>query len=252
MKVLYLAHGRAGIECLRKLLFELGVSAANLFVLTYERAENDELIQLCMTESVACSTASIKDSETRDRLAEFGADVVVSMHFRELIPAAVFESTTFGGINLHPSLLPKYRGCFSGVWAIIHGETHTGVSFHYLNEKFDDGRIVLQSELVIADAETGHSIFNRLIDLGVNCFNDAFRLVVQDRFKGLEQVGEPTYFGRALPYNGVIGSEWSDSEVERFIRALNFPGLDGAQVETEDGLVAVNTMDEYQDLMVGK
>jgi len=252
VKVLYLAHGRAGLECMQKLLFELKVNPSNIYTLTYDREENHELIELCRKEGVVCSTRSIKDEKTRDALIAFGSDVVVSMHFRELIPAVIFKSATMGGFNLHPSLLPKFRGCFSGVWAIIKGEETTGVSYHYLNEHFDDGNIILQASLNIATQDTGFTLFNRLIDLGVSCFNKAFELVVKDNFKGLDQVGEPSYFSRKLPYEGLIRPEWSEEEIERFVRALNFADLDGAQVKTDKGKIAVKTMDEYRKLVVRK
>lgn len=252
VKTLYLAHGRAGHECMQKLLFELQVRPSNIYTLTYDREENRELLELCRKEGVEYSTGSIRDEKTRDALVAYGSDVVVSIHFRELIPAVIFKSATLGGFNLHPSLLPKFRGCFSGVWAIIKGEETTGVSYHYLNEQFDDGKIILQKKLTIGREDTGHTLFNRLIDLGVSCFNEAFELVVKDSIEGHEQVGEPSYFGRNLPYEGLINPEWSENEIDRFVRALDFSGLEGARVETEKGQIAVRTMDEYRELMVRK
>ncbi|MFK8017214.1 MAG: methionyl-tRNA formyltransferase [Gammaproteobacteria bacterium] len=249
VRVAYLAHGRAGLECLRKMLFEIGVSAQRLFVLTYELEDNDALIALCRAEGVTWSTGSIKSQETLEELASFSADIVVSMHFRELIPAVVFATATFGGFNLHPSLLPKYRGCFSGVWAIINGEQTTGVTYHFLNERFDDGNIISQSPLTIAADETGYSLFHRLIDLGVSDFVNAFRSVVTHNTQGSEQIGEPSYFGRALPYGGMVDPAWADVDVDRFIRALSFPGLPGAQIETLRGPVAVNSLSDYKKLV---
>ena len=90
-----------------------------VYTLTYDREENLELVELCRKEGVECSTGSIRDEKTRDALVAYGSDVVVSMHFREHIPAVIFKSATLGGFNLHPSLLPKFRGCFSGVWELL-------------------------------------------------------------------------------------------------------------------------------------
>lgn len=247
-RVAYLAHGRAGLECLQQLVFELGVAPSNLLVLTYARQENNALRTLCREQNIVCTTASIREPATVKQLTGFEADVVVSMHFRELIPEAVFSSARDGGFNLHPSLLPQYRGCFSGVWAIIQGESITGISYHFLNARFDDGKIVLQATLDIAADETGHSIFNRLIDLGVAHFRDAFERVVGTGFEGREQVGEASYFGRALPYDGVIDPKWPAQKIDRFIRALQFPDLAGAKMRTQNGLIEVSTFEQYQQL----
>ena len=252
VRILYLAHGRAGHECMQKLLFELQVKPSNVYALTYDREENHALIDLCRKEGVDYSTASIRVKKTRDTLVAHGPDVVISMHFRELIPAVVINSATLGGYNLHPSLLPEFRGCFSGVWAIIKGAETTGVSYHYLNEQFDDGNIILQNSLTIGKEDTGFTLFNRLIDLAVSCFIDAFALVVKDGFRGVEQVGEASYFGRSLPYEGLINPAWSENEIDRFVRALDFAGMEGARVETENGHIAVRTMNEYKKLMARK
>ena len=61
-----------------------------------------------------------------------------------MIIKEILNIPKYGGINLHPSLLPKYRGTFSCPWAIINNEKKTGITYHFMNEKFDDGKIVLQ------------------------------------------------------------------------------------------------------------
>ena len=109
-----------------------------------------------------------------------------------------------GGFNLHPSLLPKYRGCFSAPWAIINGESKSGITYHHMNGKFDDDNIILQETIDISDEETGYSLFQKLLHLGVSRFEKSFDLVVREKYKGSPQIGEPSYFPRKVPYDGYI------------------------------------------------
>ena len=80
-----------------------------------------------------------------------------------LIPEKILSISNLGGVNLHPSLLPKYRGAFSCPWAIINGEKTTGITYHYMNKKFDDGNIILQKSVKITKEETAFSLYNTLL-----------------------------------------------------------------------------------------
>ena len=243
MRVLYVAHGRAGKEVLVLLRGPLGVRDENILVFSYEAPENRAWLSSISSQQI--SVDSIKTAASFERIREFRPDVIVSMHARELIPQQVLDLAPLGGFNLHPSLLPKYRGCFSGVWAIIQQERETGISYHYMNSKFDDGKLILQAKTQVAPDETGYSIFEKLIDLGVSRFEEAFRKVTQDRVPGDAQVGKSSYFGRELPFGGRIDPTWSDQQIDALIRALSFPGKKGAVVLTRGGEREVKSFDDW-------
>ena len=246
-----MASGRAGEEGLSMLVNDLGVLPDNIRIITYDREDNKGLIGKAEKLGIPCSVDKTDPSGQFEVASAFKPDLIVSMHFRDLIPLKVIEVAPLGGFNLHPSLLPKYRGCFSGVWAIIEGEEQTGVTYHYLNESFDDGLVILQKEIDIAPDETGYSIFNKLIDLGLKHFVEAFLLVTEKRIRGARQKGKPSYHGRKVPFGGIIDSRWDENKVDAFIRAMYFPGHKGALVKTESGLEEVKTMEEYIVLKEG-
>lgn len=100
-------------------------------------------------------------------------DLIVVAGFHRRIPLSLLKLPTNGAINLHLSLLPAYRGPVPHKWVIINGESVTGATVHVMTERFDDGDILGQSRLMIADDETADSLFSRLCELGADLLVDS-------------------------------------------------------------------------------
>ena len=173
-RVLYLAHGRAGYQCLNLMINTLNIQPENILGFSYQMKEDLPLVQRMAVLGIRYSLERIRNSESLDLIENFSPNLIVSIHFREIIPKSILDSAYFGGFNLHPSLLPKYRGCFSGPWAIINGEKETGISYHFLTSGIDEGKLILQKKISISPEETGYSVFNKLVDLGINHFCEVF------------------------------------------------------------------------------
>jgi methionyl-tRNA formyltransferase len=227
----------------------LKIKPNNILSFTYLMKENIPLLQRMSVLGIRYSLQKIKNSESLALIESFSPDLIVSMHFRDIIPVSIFGRAAFGGFNLHPSLLPKYRGCFSGPWALINCEKETGISYHMLESGIDEGRLILQKKIKIDSNETGYTIFNKLVDLGVSNFCEAFDLITTPGFSGREQVGTPSYFSRKIPHNGIIDTNWTLEQIDAFIRALYFPQYRGAQVQTLDGLKEIFDYKTYLDLL---
>ena len=245
-RLIYCAYGRAGQLVLNLLLERLAILPSNIFCFTYNVEENSPLVNALEVQKVDYCTKPVKKS--LQLVKDFQPDVIVSMHYRDLIPGSVLEVASLGGFNLHPSLLPKYRGTFSAPWVIINGEAKTGVTYHYMNDKFDDGRIILQKAVEITDKDTGYSLFHKLIDAGVANFEEAFDLVVNQHYPGIIQKGEPTYYTRQVPFEGWINVNWSLPRIERFIRAMYFPPKPCAKVLIQDKTYEVNSLENYLEI----
>lgn len=154
----------------------------------------------------------------------FVPDVVASVYYRNIIRPNVIELCGGRIFNVHPSLLPRHRGCSSTPWAIIEGDTVTGVTFHYIDEGVDTGPILLQAAVPIAPDETQATLYRRCMETGAAYFPAALELV-RAGVPGVPQDGESCYHPRGAPYGGEIGEDWSPELVERFIRAMTFPPL---------------------------
>lgn len=105
-------------------------------------------------------------------------DLLVLAFVNQFVPKEVIDLARFGGINYHPSLLPKYRGGTAINWAIINGERETGVTIHYIDEGVDTGDIILQRSVSIDPEDNVLTVyFDKLFPLGVKMIEEAVRLI---------------------------------------------------------------------------
>ncbi len=93
-----------------------------------------------------------------DHLRELGVDLLISVACPKIVRKDLLELPPQGVINIHGALLPKYRGKLPSFWVLAHGEETTGVTVHFMNEKVDDGPIVVQKRVPIEDGDTLHSL----------------------------------------------------------------------------------------------
>jgi len=110
--------------------------------------------------------ARLRDPEWAPRLRELSADVAVVVAFGQILPKAVLAAPARGSINVHGSLLPRYRGAAPIQWAIIRGETVTGITTFQMDEGMDTGSILLSASTPIGPEETAGELARRLADLG--------------------------------------------------------------------------------------
>ncbi|MDH3322764.1 MAG: formyltransferase family protein, partial [Flavobacteriaceae bacterium] len=124
---------------------------------------------------------NLKDPEFLKSLKDLNADLQIVVAFR-MLPKQVWSMPRLGTFNLHASLLPHYRGAAPINWAVINGETKTGVTTFFINEKIDTGGILLQKELPISPTITAGELHDQLMLIGSE-------LVVQT----VKQIREGTY-----------------------------------------------------------
>src|SRR5262249_6232236 len=110
--------------------------------------------------------ARLRDAGWPERLAEPGADVAVVVAFGQILPPAVLDVPARGSINVHASLLPRYRGAAPVAWAIIRGERETGITTFQMDAGMDTGPILVQRATVIGSDETAGELAERLARLG--------------------------------------------------------------------------------------
>jgi methionyl-tRNA formyltransferase len=130
----------------------------------------------------------LKDPEVYEWIKDLSPDLLALVFVTSFVPKEVISLATLGGINYHPSLLPKYRGGNAIPWALICGEKETGVSIHYIDEGVDTGDIVLQESVPIDPDDTTVSLyFNKLYPLGVRLVAEAVRLIREGRAPRIPQ-----------------------------------------------------------------
>ena len=171
MKTVYLGSGEFGVECLNALA---GSSHSLEFIVT-QPAHPAGRGRKPKPTPVACwaNTHSIPFTETQDvnapaiidKIAEFGAELIIVIAFGQKVGNELINLPPKGAINVHASLLPKYRGAAPINWAIINGESQTGISIITLAEKMDAGKILAQAKTNIGADETAGQLHDRLAQL---------------------------------------------------------------------------------------
>lgn len=151
-------------------------------------------------------------------------DLLVVVAFR-ILPSQILEIPTRGAINLHASLLPKYRGAAPIQWAIIRGEKETGCTVFFLNEKVDGGQIIAQKSTPIGKMETTGDLYERLKDMGSVLLKECVDQIADESYTlKTQNEEEVTSAPKLFKENTQIDFNKSANEVHNFIRGLNpFP-----------------------------
>lgn len=164
----------------------------------------------------------IRDPECVEELKKYNADVMVVIAFGQILPKTILELTPYGCINVHASLLPKYRGAAPIQWAIIEGEKVTGVTTMQMDEGLDTGDMIMKTEVPVDEDETGETLHDKLAAAGAALCVRTLE-AVENGTAVFEKQGEsPTAYARMLDKK--LGDiEWSQPAVriERLVRGLN-------------------------------
>lgn len=130
--------------------------------------------------------ANLKDEAFIQELQSLKANLQIVVAFR-MLPKVVWQMPSYGTFNLHASLLPDYRGAAPINWAIINGETETGVTTFFIDEKIDTGQIILQEKVAIDPDETAGELHDKLMRLGSTLILQTVRMVADDTIKPIPQ-----------------------------------------------------------------
>ena len=168
---------------------------------------------------------NLKSEEFSEQLNELDPNVIIVVAFR-MLPKQVWQYPEYGTFNLHASLLPQYRGAAPIHWAIINGETTTGVSTFFIDEKIDTGEMILQKETTITPDETVGDLHDKLMNLGCSTVTETLKLISEDTVTTTPQPQNITLKTAYKLNNDNTRVDWSlpVNEVYNKIRGLNpFP-----------------------------
>ena len=164
----------------------------------------------------------IREPECVEELRKYNADVMVVVAFGQILPKTILEMTPYGCINVHASLLPKYRGAAPIQWSIIEGEAVTGVTTMQMDEGLDTGDMIMKEEVPIAEDETGESLHDKLAAAGAALCVETLKALEDKSAVFEKQGGSPTAYAKMLTKEmGNIDWNQSAVQIERLVRGLN-------------------------------
>lgn len=164
----------------------------------------------------------VREPECIEELKKYNADVCVVVAFGQILPKEILEMTPYGCINVHASLLPKYRGAAPIQWAVINGEEVSGVTTMQMDEGLDTGDMLEKVEIPLASDETGESLHDKLAEAGEKLCVQTLANAEKGNLHPEKQGESPTAYARML--DKTLGNiDWAKSavEIERLIRGLN-------------------------------
>lgn len=223
-------YGDVGVRCLATLLArEIDVP----LVVTHE----DDISEVQWFASLArfaqerdipvVTSQSIDSSQLYARVAACRPEFIFAFYYRAMLPQRLLALASSGALNMHGSLLPKFRGRAPVNWAIIEGEARTGASLHYMTAKPDAGAIVGQRAVPILPDDTALDVFRKVCVAAEMVLHEALPRLLNGDIEVIEQnLAAGSYFGARRPEDGTI--DWSESaqRVHDLVRAVAppFPG----------------------------
>jgi methionyl-tRNA formyltransferase len=221
------AYHDVGVNCLKALLSaDIQVD----LVLTHEDDPNENVwfgsvAKLCAKKNIPFITPNANELiDLIPKIRELAPDYIFSFYYRFMIPEQILACAKIAALNMHGSLLPKYRGRAPVNWAILHGETETGATLHVMEAKPDAGDIVGQAAVSIGPDETATDVFSKVSQAAVSVID----LALPSLLKGIiprkpNELQKGSYFGGRKPADGQIHWNQMAKQVHDLVRAVAPP-----------------------------
>ncbi|MBQ4238306.1 MAG: methionyl-tRNA formyltransferase [Ruminococcus sp.] len=227
MKLIFMGTPDFAVPCLERLI-EAGHEIAAVFSQP-DKPRGRKMI-LTPPEVKACALKhgltvyqpkSLRNDEAMELIKEIAPDCIVVAAYGKILPKAMLDLPKYGCINVHGSLLPKYRGSAPIQWSVINGEKETGVTIMQMAEGVDTGDMLYQKAIPIGIDDTAESMFEKLSDLGGEMIVEALDLLEEGKLTPIKQ--DETLATHAPMLNKEIAViDWNKSalEVHNLVRGL--------------------------------
>ena len=227
MSIVVMAYQDIGWVCLDELL-RLGVDVT--MVVTHDDDPGEQIWFRSVADRAhdagipVFAPADVNAPAMVERIATLAPELLFSFYFRQIVKPGLLGVPSRGALNLHGSLLPRYRGRCPVNWVLVRGETETGVTLHYMEPKPDTGDIVAQRRVPIADDDTALTLNRKLAEAA----GELLRVTVPDLLAGTaprtpQDHARATTFGGRRPDDGRLDWKHPARELYNLVRAVTHP-----------------------------
>ncbi|TBH76179.1 methionyl-tRNA formyltransferase [Aquirufa nivalisilvae] len=218
MRLGLLVSGGLGAE----ILIKIGEIHDIVFVFTDRHSL--EILDYANLHSIPIFVGNPRNEKTSTFIKDKSIDVLVSVNYLYIIDNQLIGHPSKFAINIHGSLLPKYRGRTPHVWAIINNESETGITAHVIDEGCDTGPILEQIQVRIESEDTGNLILEKYKKLYFPILKDVLTKIESGSYQLTQQDDSlATYFGKRTPEDGQINWNWQRERIRNWVRAQAFP-----------------------------
>jgi len=227
MKVVVLAYHNIGCVGINALLRN-GFEIAAVFTHKDDQNENvwfDSVAELAASKNIPVfAPENINHPLWVKRIKELAPDIIFSFYYRNIIKQPILDIPPAGCLNLHGSLLPKYRGRCPINWVLVNGEKETGVTLHYMTPRPDDGDIVHQKKIIITDDDTARSLHEKAAQAASALLDEVLpQLKDGTASRKPQDHSKATYYGGRTPADGQIDWRSRAEQVRNLVRAVTRP-----------------------------
>ncbi|HUH93993.1 MAG TPA: formyltransferase [Casimicrobiaceae bacterium] len=221
------AYHNVGVRCLKVLLAH-GVDVP-LIVTHHDDPREDIWFGSVERTAAEYGIPAIAPDDPNDsgivaQVSALRPDFLFSFYYRRMLAPPLLAVAPRGALNMHGSLLPKYRGRAPVNWAVLHGEKETGATLHYMAEKPDSGDIVGQTAVPILPDDTAHEVFDKVVVAAELTLHAALPALLSGKAPRLPQdLRRGAYFGARRPEDGVIDWSQSATAIHNLVRAVAPP-----------------------------
>lgn len=227
MRAVVFAYHDVGVHCIQALL-NAGIQID--LVVTHQDDPNENVwfgsvAQLCQEKHLPFITPNANELVAiTPKITALAPDYIFSFYYRYMIPAPILACARIAALNMHGSLLPKYRGRAPVNWAILHGEKQTGATLHVMEVKPDAGDIVGQAQVMIGPDETATDVFEKVTQAAVAVINEVLPHLIEGNVpRKPNDLSKGSYFGGRKPADGQIHWDQTAKQVHDLVRAVAPP-----------------------------
>jgi methionyl-tRNA formyltransferase len=226
VRAVVFGYQEIGYVCLEELL-DFGVHVSCLF--THEDDPGEEIwfrrpAAIALKHNIpVCTPATLKDEKWIQLIKDAAPDFVFSFYYRNMIPKSVLDIPRVAALNLHGSLLPKFRGRAPANWVLVEGESETGVTLHEMLEKPDAGDIIAQKKIEIAFEDDVYTLYMKMTGAARQLMKETLPMLADGSFFRTPQTGTSSYFGGRKPEDGLIAWQKDALSIYNLTRAVTHP-----------------------------
>lgn len=218
LKLGILASGLLGFHVLENLFKSHNIN----FVAT--NSTSDQIIALCNQKKAPLFIGIPNKGKLLKFINNMDCDVLLSINYLYIIEKEIINYPKKVAINIHGSLLPKYRGRTPHVWAIINGEKECGITAHLIDEECDTGAVLLQHKVNILPEDTGQKILEKYKSYYPTIVKKVLLMIDNNSLNRKQQAHEKaTFFGKRTPEDGRIDWSWHKERIYNWVRAQAHP-----------------------------
>lgn len=225
MKVVYMGTPEFAVPCLETLIYSKH-EVVGAFTQPDRKSGRGQKINITPVKAKAIEynipifqPTTLKNEDIIKEIENLNPDLIVVVAYGQILPKDILEIPKHGCINVHASLLPKYRGSGPINWVVINGEKKTGITTMYMDIGLDTGDMLLKEEIEIGEEETAGELHDRLMELGAKVLSKTLELVEKNELNPVPQNNDESSYAPMLTKNlGIIDWSKSAEEIKNLIR----------------------------------